>query len=129
MSRSELCSLVEGTPALELPQLIGDLEAARAAAWARLTAPAAAKPSEALGQEARNLDVAEAAKRLGMSRDWLSRGGRTLWGRGQPRRRSHLQAQGVLALLDPIQRPRPPVPRARRQDPGCRQEEAPAAAP
>ena len=73
MSRSELCSLVEGTPAPELPQLIGDLEAARAAAWARLTAPAAAKPSEAPGQEARNLDVAEAAKRLGMSRDWLYR--------------------------------------------------------
>jgi len=73
MSRSELCSLLEGTPAPELPQLIGDLEAARAAAWARLTAPAAAKPPEALGQEARNLDVAEAAKRLGMSRDWLYR--------------------------------------------------------
>ena len=73
MSRSELRSLVEGTPAPELPQLIGDLEAARAAAWARLTARAADKASEALGQEARNLDVAEAAKRLGMSRDWLYR--------------------------------------------------------
>jgi predicted DNA-binding transcriptional regulator AlpA len=73
MSRSELRSLVEGTPAPELPQLIGDLEAARAAAWARLTAPAADKPSEALSQAARNLDVAEAAKRLGMSRDWLYR--------------------------------------------------------
>lgn len=73
MSRSELRSLVEGTPAPELPQLIGDLEAARAAAWARLTAPAADKPRDEPGQEARNLDVAEAAKRLGMSRDWLYR--------------------------------------------------------
>ena len=73
MSRSELCSLVEGTPAPELPQLIGDLEAARAAAWARLTAPSADKPPEVPGQEARNLDVTEAAKRLGMSRDWLYR--------------------------------------------------------
>ena len=73
MSRSELRSLVEGTPAPELPQLIGDLEAARAAAWARLTAPAAPKPPGVPGQEARNLDVAEAAKRLGMSRDWLYR--------------------------------------------------------
>ncbi len=73
MSRSELRSLVEGTPTPELPQLIGDLEAARAAAWARLTAPATAKPSESLGQDFRNLDVAEAAKRLGMSRDWLYR--------------------------------------------------------
>ena len=73
MSRSELRSLVEGTPAPELPQLIGDLEAARAAAWARLTAPGADKPPDVRGQEARNLDVAEAAKRLGISRDWLYR--------------------------------------------------------
>ena len=73
MSRSELRSLVEGTPTPELPQLIGDLEAARAAAWARLTAPAADKPRDEPGQEARNLDVAEAAKRLGISRDWLYR--------------------------------------------------------
>jgi predicted DNA-binding transcriptional regulator AlpA len=73
MSRSDLRSLVEETPAPELPQLIGELEAARAVAWARLTAPVADKPADASGQEARNLDVAEAAKRLGISRDWLYR--------------------------------------------------------
>jgi predicted DNA-binding transcriptional regulator AlpA len=73
MSRSNLRSLVEETPAPELPELIGELEAARAAAWARLTAPTGEKPSVVPGQEARNLDVAEAAKRLGMSRDWLYR--------------------------------------------------------
>jgi predicted DNA-binding transcriptional regulator AlpA len=73
MSRSDLRSLVEDTAAPELPQLIGELEAARAAAWARLTAPAADKPSGAQGAEARNLDVTEAAKRLGISRDWLYR--------------------------------------------------------
>jgi predicted DNA-binding transcriptional regulator AlpA len=73
MSRSELHGLVESTPATELPQLIGDLEAARAAAWARLTAPAAEPPAEGPRSEPRNLDVAEAARRLGMSRDWLYR--------------------------------------------------------
>lgn len=73
MSRSDLRSLVEETPAPELPQLIGELEAARAVAWARLTAPATDTPSDVSGQEARNLDVAEAARRLGMSRDWLYR--------------------------------------------------------
>jgi predicted DNA-binding transcriptional regulator AlpA len=73
MSRSDLRSLVEETPAPELPQLIGELEAARAAAWARLTAPAADKPSDVAGHEARNLDIAQAAKRLGISRDWLYR--------------------------------------------------------
>jgi predicted DNA-binding transcriptional regulator AlpA len=73
MSRSDLRSLVEETPAPELPQLIGELEAARAVAWARLTAPATDKPADVSGLEARNLDVAEAAKRLGISRDWLYR--------------------------------------------------------
>lgn len=73
MSRLDLCGLVAAIPAPELPQLIGDLEAARAAAWVRLTAPTSNKTAEAADQEARNLDVAEAAKRLGMSRDWLYR--------------------------------------------------------
>jgi predicted DNA-binding transcriptional regulator AlpA len=73
MSRSDLAGLVECTPEAELPRLIGDLEAARAAAWARLTAPAPEPASDAPRQEPRNLDVAEAARRLGMSRDWLYR--------------------------------------------------------
>src|SRR5262245_58460395 len=73
MSRSDIRSLVDETPAPELPQLIGELEAARAAAWARLTAPAADKPTGVIGQEARNLDITEAAKRLGISKDWLYR--------------------------------------------------------
>jgi predicted DNA-binding transcriptional regulator AlpA len=73
MSRFDLCSMVAATPAPELPQLIGDLEAARAAAWARLTAPTTNKTSEEAGKEAINLDVAEAARRLGISRDWLYR--------------------------------------------------------
>ena|SRR5258708_1794790 len=73
MSRSNLRSLVDETPAPELPELIGELEAARATAWARLTAPTGEKLSVVSGQEARNLDVAEAAKRLGMSIDWLYR--------------------------------------------------------
>ena len=73
MSRSDLCGLVEATPAPELPQLIGDLEAAKAAAWARLTAPQTEPRTDGPRSEARNLDVTEAAKRLGMSRDWLYR--------------------------------------------------------
>ncbi len=73
MSRSDLRSLVEGTPAPELPQLIGELEAAKAVAWARLAARAADVPSDVSHAEARNLDITEAAKRLGMSRDWLYR--------------------------------------------------------
>jgi predicted DNA-binding transcriptional regulator AlpA len=73
MSPSDLRSLVECTPAHEVPQLIGDLEAAKAVAWVRLTAPAADAPFDVPVQEARNLDVTEAAKRLGMSRDWLYR--------------------------------------------------------
>jgi predicted DNA-binding transcriptional regulator AlpA len=72
VSRSDLRNLVEGTPAPELPQLIGELEAAKAVAWARLTSRTADTP-DAPPTEARNLDITEAAKRLGMSRDWLYR--------------------------------------------------------
>lgn len=71
MSRSDLSGLVEATPAPELPHLIGDLEAAKAAAWARLTASTTETPPDEPNPVARNLDVAEAAERLGMSRDWL----------------------------------------------------------
>ena len=72
MSPTELRSLVEATPTQELPQLIGELEAAKAAAWSRLTARAVDAP-DLPHAEARNLDITEAAKRLGMSRDWLYR--------------------------------------------------------
>jgi predicted DNA-binding transcriptional regulator AlpA len=71
MSRTELRGLVDTTPAPDLPALIGDLEAAKAAAWTRLTAARVDVRPDEPDPEARNLDVAEAAKRLGISRDWL----------------------------------------------------------
>ena len=55
-------------PVEELPRLLGDLEEIRCTALARLTAPivAASQKDELLG-------VAEAADRLGMSKDYLYR--------------------------------------------------------
>src|SRR5262249_13522273 len=73
MSRSDIRSLVDETPAPELPHLLGGLAPARAAARARPTAPTADKPVDVPGHEARNLDITEAAKRLGISKDWLYR--------------------------------------------------------
>jgi predicted DNA-binding transcriptional regulator AlpA len=73
MSPSDLRSLAEETPAPELPELIGELEAARAVAWARLTAPAGDRAADVSNSEARNLDITEAATRLGISKDWLYR--------------------------------------------------------
>src|SRR5713226_10407419 len=55
-------------PAAELPNLIGELEAIKATAWARLTAPTPA-PLE----HDELLDVEAAAGRLGISRDYLYR--------------------------------------------------------
>ena len=49
----------------DLPVLIGQLEAAKATAWARLTAPAPAQEHDEL------LNVSEAARRLGISEDYL----------------------------------------------------------
>jgi hypothetical protein len=62
--RSELQPAIELARTLapdELPDLLGDLEVIRATAYARLTAPA--EPS----QPDESLDVAAAAKRLGVS--------------------------------------------------------------
>lgn len=55
----------EATPD-ELPALIGQLEAAKATAWARLTTPSA--QSEQCDEL---LAVPEAARRLGISADYL----------------------------------------------------------
>jgi hypothetical protein len=56
----------ESTPD-ELPNLIGQLESAKAVAWARLTVPPAQSEHDEL------LAVAEAARRLGVSEDYLYR--------------------------------------------------------
>jgi hypothetical protein len=52
-------------PTQDLPGLIGQLEAAKATAWARLTAP----PTQSEHDEL--LGVTEAARRLGVSEDYL----------------------------------------------------------
>ena len=53
-------------PAEDLPGLIGQLEAAKATAWARLTAPAPTQP-----EHDELINVPEAARRLGISEDYL----------------------------------------------------------
>lgn len=74
--RSELQAVavkVAEIPAEELPSLIGELESLKAAAWARLTAPApAAQSHDEL------LDISEAARRLGCSTDYLYRNSKKL---------------------------------------------------
>ncbi len=55
-------------PAAELPNLIGELEAIKATAWARLTTPTPA-PQE----HDELLEVEAAAQRLGVSKDYLYR--------------------------------------------------------
>jgi len=64
----------------ELPRLLGELEEIRAVAFARLIAPPApiAQPAEEL------LDIAEAARRLGLSRTTLY----SLIGRGELKSRT-----------------------------------------
>lgn len=54
-------------PPGELPHLLGELEEVRCTALARLTAPAPVPQADEL------LDTAEAARRLGISRDFLYR--------------------------------------------------------
>ena len=53
-------------PAEELPSLIGELEVVKATAWARLTSPT---PTQSDHDQL--LSVPEAARRLGVSEDYL----------------------------------------------------------
>jgi len=63
----DLLRAVRELPADELPALIGQLEAAKATAWARLTATAPQVEHDEL------LGVSESARRLGVSEDYLYR--------------------------------------------------------
>ena len=62
-----LRNVARDLPAGELPDFIGELEAAKATAWARLSSPAPAQEHDEL------LEVEAAAERLGVSRDYLYR--------------------------------------------------------
>jgi hypothetical protein len=66
--RAELQSVLNSLQVLspdELPELLGELEVIRATAMLRLSAPAPVPEHDEM------LDVKVAAKRLGMSTDWL----------------------------------------------------------
>jgi excisionase family DNA binding protein len=76
MRAEDLVDLVERARAEDLPRLIGDLEAAKAAAFVRLTAPAAAAARPVL--TAGNVSVEEAAKRLGVSPAYVYKNASTL---------------------------------------------------
>lgn len=67
----DLPAMVAATAAPDLPRLIGELEAAKAAAWARLAVPLPGRCPD--GGHDENLPTDEAARRLGMSERWLYR--------------------------------------------------------
>jgi excisionase family DNA binding protein len=68
-----LAAIAQAAPG-ELPALLGQLEHARAAAWARLTTPpAASEPRGSSNGDGHLLDVAEAAAALGVSTKYLYR--------------------------------------------------------
>ena len=64
----DLLAVVRNAAPDELPAIIGALEAARAAAWARLVAPPTPAAKADVDQ---NLSVEAAASRLGVSADWI----------------------------------------------------------
>lgn len=74
--RRELQSVVDvvnAMPSGELPEVIGQLEAIKAMAWTRLTAP-----QQAIAQHDELLTVEQAAERLGMSEKYLYSNAKTL---------------------------------------------------
>lgn len=72
----ELERLIRETAADELPALVGELEAAKVRAWSRLILP---EPSSGRQPHVdQNICVKDAARRLGVSKEWLYRNARSL---------------------------------------------------
>lgn len=71
MTAEDLRTLVTQTPVGDLPRLIGHLAAAQAEALARMVADTSTGPKDRGPDE--NLPIVEAARRLGVSRDYLYR--------------------------------------------------------
>lgn len=76
-------------PAGELPDFIGELEAAKATAWARLAAPVPTQEHDEL------LSVEVAAERLGVSKDYLYRHSREYPFTRRQGRKLLFSAQGI----------------------------------
>ena len=68
---SELRAIVEGATCEALPGLIGELEAAKAAAWHRMILDSGASHEGSVRAQDQNLSVKEAARRLSVSPRYL----------------------------------------------------------
>jgi len=86
--------LIEKLSLDELPHLAGDLEVLRVAILRRLTAPPAQSPPDHL------LGVAEAARRLGLSRDFLYRNHKKYSFARRIGRRLLFSAEGIRTWIE-----------------------------
>ena len=94
MSLPDLTALVRDTDPADLPRLIGELAAAQAAALARLTTATLVHGNGSADAD-RNLDAAEAARRLGVSKGYLYRNAKRLPFAVRIGRRLVFSAQGL----------------------------------
>ena len=94
-----LRELVTATPREQLVELVGDLAAAHAEAFLRLAAPTSPSASADVCNEG-NISVDEAARRLGMSGQWIYRHADRLPFVRKIGRRVLCSAQGVAEWSD-----------------------------
>ena len=92
----DLARLVSEADPSELPRLIGDLEAARAIAWARLTSPPTSG-NAAPPEEGGNVSVATSAGRLGVSPSYIYKNAKSLPFTMRIGRRLLCSAKGLTA--------------------------------
>lgn len=100
---AELDRLISEAPPRDLPSLIGALEGARAAAWARMTVPAMSRKSEPDGSSTleRLLTPAEAANIARVPAKWLFRHTKGLrFRRNLSRKRILFEESGLRRWLD-----------------------------
>lgn len=96
----ELLQAARTAPSDELPRLLGDLEEIRCTAMARLASPSPPQPQADV-----LLDAAEAARRLGMSQDWLYRHAEHLPFTRRIGRRLLFSAQGIEQFIRAKKKP------------------------
>jgi hypothetical protein len=100
MSIPDLTVLVREAPAQELPAIIAALEGAKAAAWARITAPASHGTSSDPESAGRLLVPTDAAAIAGVSTRWLLRNTRGLrFRRDLSRKNVRFEEQGFRRWL------------------------------
>jgi len=94
---SDLAMLAEGTAPEDIPDLLGEIERAKAILWSRLLTPPVNGNGTSVGDF--NLTPDDVATRLGQTKRWVYRHGEDLGGKRLGHRTLRFSEAGIRAYL------------------------------